>query len=127
MPKQGLRVSEAPVPAGPYSHATIANGFLFSAGLGPQIPGTGCVPAGIADQTRQVLRNLQSILSSAGLTLDDVVKTTVHLQDLEGDFPDFNAAYGEFFAEPFPVRTTVGSSLANILVEIDVIAALNPA
>jgi 2-iminobutanoate/2-iminopropanoate deaminase len=77
----------------------------------------------VADQTRQVLRNVQAVLNERGLTLDDCVKTTVHLADL-ADFAEFNEAYEEFFTQPYPVRTTVGSQLANILVEIDVVAAL---
>ena len=75
------------------------------------------------DQTRQVLRNIQAVLAERGLTLDDCVKTTVHLADL-AEFAEFNEAYREFFSEPYPVRTTVGSQLAQILVEIDVVAAV---
>ena len=65
---------------------------------------------------------MQAVLDVQGLTMNDVVKTTVHLQDL-ADFAEFNEAYAEFFSAPYPVRTTVGSQLANILVEIDVVAA----
>jgi len=65
------------------------------------------------------------VLAERGLTLDHCLKTTVHLADL-ADFAEFNAAYAEFFTEPYPVRTTVGSQLANILVEIDVVAAFPP-
>lgn len=119
-----MRSSQAPEPAGPYSHGIVANGFLFTAGFGPQDAANGnAVASGVGDQTRQVLRNVASVLAEAGLTLDDCVKTTVHLADL-ADFAEFNEAYAEFFSEPYPVRTTVGSQLANILVEIDVVAAL---
>ena len=69
------------------------------------------------------LAELEAVLAERGLTLDDCVKTTVHLADL-ADFAEFNSAYQEFFTAPYPVRTTVGSQLANILVEIDVVAAL---
>lgn len=79
------------------------------------------MPESVGDQTRQVLRNVGAVLAEQGLTLDDSVKTTVHLADL-ADFAEFNEAYKEFFSEPYPVRTTVGSQLANILVEIDVVA-----
>src|SRR5690606_35265094 len=75
----------------------------------------------VAEQTRQVLRNIQAVLAEHGATMDHVLKTTGHLADLP-DFEEFNAAYQEFFSAPFPVRTTVGSQLANILAEIDVIA-----
>ena len=123
MTKSAIRTSSAPQPAGPYSQGIVANGFFYTAGFGPQDPATGTVAEGVADQTRQVLRNIGAVLAERGLTLDDCVKTTVHLADL-ADFTEFNAAYQEFFAEPYPVRTTVGSQLAGILVEIDVVAAL---
>jgi 2-iminobutanoate/2-iminopropanoate deaminase len=125
MPKKVLTTQNAPSPVGAYSQGIIANGFLYTAGFGPQDPVTGAVPAGVADQTRQVLRNIRSVLETHGAAMDDVVKSTVHLQHLDRDFADFNKAYREFFSEPFPVRTTVGSNLAGILVEIDVVVALN--
>ncbi len=123
MAKSAIRIANAPQPAGPYSQGIVANGFLHTAGFGPQDPATGAVADSVADQTRQVLRNIQAVLAERGLTLDDCVKTTVHLADL-ADFAEFNGAYQEFFTQPYPVRTTVGSQLANILVEIDVVAAL---
>jgi reactive intermediate/imine deaminase len=123
MTKSAIHTSSAPQPAGAYSQGIVANGFFYTAGFGPQDPATGTVPDGVAEQTRQVLRNIGVVLAERGLTLDDCVKTTVHLADL-ADFAEFNAAYQEFFGAPYPVRTTVGSQLANILVEIDVVAAL---
>lgn len=123
MPKTGYHAEGAPDPAGPYSHGVVANGFLYTAGFGPQDPANDhAIADGAGDQTRQVLRNIQTVLAVHGLTMDDVVKSTVHLQDL-ADFAEFNEAYQEFFTPPYPVRTTVGSQLANILVEIDVVAA----
>jgi 2-iminobutanoate/2-iminopropanoate deaminase len=124
--KTRVHTARAPQPAGPYSQGIVANGFFYTAGFGPQDPTDGNnVADNVADQTRQVLRNIQAVLAERGLTLDDCLKTTVHLADL-ADFAEFNAAYQEFFTEPYPVRTTVGSQLANILVEIDVVAALRP-
>jgi reactive intermediate/imine deaminase len=123
MTKTAFHTTNAPQPAGPYSQGIEANGFFYTAGFGPQDPTTGAVPDTVAEQTRQVLRNVQAILAERGLTMDDCVKTTVHLADLS-DFAEFNEAYKQFFSEPYPVRTTVGSQLANILVEIDVVAAL---
>ena len=123
MSKTAVTLSNAPKPAGPYSHGVVANGFLYTAGFGPQDPATGeVVPGGAAEQTRQVLRNIGAVLAEYDLTFDDVVKVTAHLEDL-ADFAEYNVAYAEFFTEPYPVRTTVGSQLANILVEIDVVAA----
>lgn len=123
MSKTAFHTTNAPQPAGPYSQGILANGFFYTAGFGPQDPATGAVPESVGDQTRQVLRNVGAVLAEQGLTLDDSVKTTVHLADL-ADFAEFNEAYKEFFSEPYPVRTTVGSQLANILVEIDVVAAV---
>lgn len=126
MSKSAVTLSNAPTPAGPYSHGIVANGFLFTAGFGPQDPATGAVvEGGVREQTRQVLRNVGAVLTEYGLSFDDVVKVTAHLEDL-ADFGEYNVAYAEFFSAPFPVRTTVGSRLADILVEIDVVAAVPP-
>ncbi len=124
MSKKAIVIPNAPAPAGPYNQGIIANGFLYTAGFGPQNPSTGEVPEGVAAQTRQVLRNVEAVLTEAGATFADVVKVTTHLQHLKRDFAAYNEAYLEFFPEPFPVRTTVGSDLYDILVEIDVVAAL---
>lgn len=116
---------KAPPPGGSYSHGVVANGFLFTCGMGPNDPSTGKIVAGgIAEQTRQTLKNLQAILAERGATLDQVVKVTSHLQDVHRDFAAYDSVYREFFKAPFPVRTTVGSQLANILVEIDLVVAL---
>jgi 2-iminobutanoate/2-iminopropanoate deaminase len=125
MPRNAVNISDAPTPAGPYSHAVIAGGLVFTAGFGPQDPATGQVVAGgVYEQTQQVLRNIAAVLAESGVTLDDVVKVTAHLEHLDEDFAEYNRAYAEFFTAPYPVRTTVGSRLANILVEIDVVAQL---
>lgn len=124
MSKVAIVTENAPSPVGPYSQGIVANGFLYTAGFGPQEPATGVMSDNVADQTRQVLRNIKAVLDAHGASMDDVVKSTVHLQNLDRDFPGFNSAYREFFTAPFPVRTTVGSTLANILVEIDVVVAL---
>jgi 2-iminobutanoate/2-iminopropanoate deaminase len=116
----------APNPGGSYSHGVVANGFLYTCGMGPIDPETGkIVSGGVAEQTRQTLRNLQAILSEVGCDFSDVVKTTAHLQEINRDFKEYDNVYREFFSAPnFPVRTTVGSVLINILVEIDLIVAL---
>ncbi len=102
MSKSAVHTPQAPKPAGPYSQGIEANGFLFTAGFGPQDPGSeNAVADTVADQTRQVLRNVQAVLAERQLTLDDCVKTTVHLADL-ADFDEFNAAYQEFFTAALP-------------------------
>lgn len=123
MTKTASHTENAPQPAGPYSQAVRSGNMVYTAGFGPQDPQTGETAPTVAEQTRQTLRNISAVLEGCGLTMDDCVRTTVHLADL-ADFEEFNSAYGEFFSEPYPVRTTVGSQLSGILVEINVEAAV---
>lgn len=115
----------APAPGGSYSHGVIANGFLYTCGMGPVDPATGkIVEGGVGPQTRQTLINLKAILDEVGADFSQVVKTTAHLQNCVADFAEYDKVYREFFSAPFPVRTTVGSDLIGILVEIDFVVAL---
>jgi reactive intermediate/imine deaminase len=118
---QPISTSDAPKPGGSYSQAMVVGDFVWTAGFGPHDPATGELPEGIAAQTRQALRNVEAALNAAGSGLDRVVKATVHLSTLD-DFPAFDEAYRAVLPGPLPVRTTVGSQLAGILVEIDVVA-----
>jgi 2-iminobutanoate/2-iminopropanoate deaminase len=124
MTKTPIRTADAPNPAGPYSQGIVAGGFLFTAGFGPQDPATGAIAPDVAGQTTQVLRNIDAVLREAGASWADVIKVTAHLQHLDRDFAAYNEAYAAIVPEPYPVRTTVGSDLAQILVEIDVVAKL---
>lgn len=117
-----LTSEDLPHPAGPYSHVVDCGAFVVTAGFGPQDPVTGVVPEGIEAQTEQVIANVARALGLVGLTLADTVKATVHLAYLDRDYAGFNSVYRRRFAEPYPVRTTVGSTLDGILVEIDVMA-----
>jgi len=119
-----IATTAAPSPGGTYSQGVVAaNGFVFTAGCGPQDPGTGAIVGdSISEQTRQVLRNVSAILAEAGSTLRDVVKVTAHLTDPARDFAGYDAVCRELFEKPYPARTTVGSYLVGILVEIDVVA-----
>ena len=116
----------APAPGGSYSHGVVANGFLYTCGMGPMDPVTGkIIPGGVGEQTHQTMKNLQAILAEVGCDFSDVVKTTAHLQDVGRDFKEYDEVYKSFFNAPnFPVRTTVGSDLVSILVEIDLVVAL---
>lgn len=123
MSRDAIHTTLAPSPTGAYSQAVVAGSFIFTAGVGPLDPASGqVVGETVEEQTHRVLASIREILAEAGATLADVVKTTVHLHDLNRDFSGFNLAYREFFADPYPVRTTVGSTLNGILVEIDVVA-----
>lgn len=120
-----IRTDAAPAPGGSYSQGRAVGGLLFTAGMGPHDPGTGqVVGTGIEEQTARVMESLTAVLAAAGASWSDVVKVTVHLQDLDRDFPGYDATYRRYVQDPFPVRTTVGSTLAGILVEIDVVAAV---
>lgn len=124
-PKVEIRTAAAPAPGGGYSQAIRRGNIVYTAGLGPQDPQTRrVVGETIEEQTRQTLRNLEAVLTAAGATLADVVKVTVHLQELQRDFPGYDRVYREVMPEPRPARTTVGSQLAGILVEIDMLAVL---
>ncbi|WP_129665689.1 RidA family protein [Phytoactinopolyspora endophytica] len=116
---------DLPKPAGPYSHVARAGGTVWTAGFGPHDPATGEVPEGIEGQTEATIDNVERALAAVGLGLGDVVKVTAHLQHLHEHFAPFNEVYARRFTGTRPVRTTVGSDLFNILVEIDVVA-VNP-
>jgi 2-iminobutanoate/2-iminopropanoate deaminase len=118
-----VMADKGPAPAGPYSHAVVANGFVFISGQGPVNPETGAAPDAFADQVRQTFENVQTILEAAGSSLDDVVKVNAYVTDLTR-FAAFNEVYKEFFQDDPPARTTVGAALLGILVEVDCIAAL---
>ena len=123
---KSISTSNAPAAIGPYSQAVDSGaGLVFLSGQLPIDPATGAFPeGGIQAQTRQSLRNVQAILAAAGLSMANVVKTTVFLADM-GDFAAMNEVYAEFFAEPFPARSAVAvkSVPKGALVEIECIAA----
>ncbi len=124
--KKTVMADKGPKPAGPYSHAVVANGFVFISGQGPVDPETGTMPDAFADQVRQTLRNVQTILEAAGTSLDNVVKVNAYVTDLTR-FQEFNEVYSEFFQQDPPARTTVGASLLGFLVEVDCVASLEEA
>ena len=122
---KAISTSKAPGAIGPYSQAIKVGNFVFTSGQLPLNLATGTFPeGGIKEQTRQSLNNIKAILEEAGLTMKNVVKTTVFLADM-GDFADMNGVYAEFFSEPFPARSAVAVKTLpkNALVEIEVIAA----
>ena len=110
-------------PGGHYSHAIVANGFVFVSGQGSRHPQTNELPADFAGEVRQALRNVEAILKAAGTDLAHVVRVNAYLTDL-GQFKAYNDVYKEFFADQPPARTTVGCLLNGINVEIDCIAVL---
>jgi 2-iminobutanoate/2-iminopropanoate deaminase len=123
--KRALAARDAPKPVGPYSPAVRAGDLLFVSGQVPFDPASGAlVPGDIAAQTRRVLDNIGALLAAAGLTHDDIVRTTVFLADMN-DFAAVNAVYSTFFTEPYPARSTIQAARLprDARIEIDAIAA----
>jgi 2-iminobutanoate/2-iminopropanoate deaminase len=128
MAKEAVRTDEAPAPfqGAPYSQAIKANGFVFVSGQLPLSPGaTEVTGGGIAEQTVQVFSNLRAILEAAGSSLEQIVKTTVFLQNLD-DFAGMNEVYARHVGDVPPARSTVQVAKlpSGALVEIEAIASL---
>ncbi|KGN99134.1 endoribonuclease L-PSP [Porphyromonas gingivicanis] len=121
--KKVINTSNAPAAIGPYSQAIEFDGMLITSGQLGLDPATGnFVEGGVAEQTEQVFRNLKAILSEAGYTMDNIIKTTCFLADM-GDFAAMNAVYEKHFTGTFPARSAVAVKTLpkNGLVEIEVI------
>ena len=125
--KKVISTSKAPSAIGPYSQAIRLGNLVYTSGQIPIDPATGVFAAGgIKEQTRQSLLNVKAVLEEAGLTMGDVLKTTVFMADMN-DFADMNAVYAEFFSEPYPARSAVAVKTLpkGALVEIEVVAGGN--
>lgn len=122
--KKIIATSKAPAAIGPYSQAVDLGNIVYCSGQIPIIPATGEIPEGIKAQTLQAITNVKAILAEAGLTIENVVKTTVFLADMSL-FGEMNEVYGQEFAEPFPARSAVAVKELpkQVLVEVEVIAA----
>jgi 2-iminobutanoate/2-iminopropanoate deaminase len=119
-----VHTTSAPAAIGPYSQAVISNNFIFCSGQIALSPNTKeLVENDITFQTHQVIKNLQAVLEEAGSSLEQVVKTTCYLTNME-HFQAFNAVYAEYFGESKPARATVGVAALpkGALVEIEVVA-----
>ena len=121
--KKVIATTAAPGAIGPYSQAIDTGSFVYASGQIPINPATGEIPAGIKEQTAQSLTNVKAILAEAGLTTDNVVKTTVFLADM-GDFAAMNEVYASVFSAPYPARSAVAVKdlPKGVMVEIEVIA-----
>ena len=124
MNMKSIHTNQAPAAIGPYSQAIEANGMIFASGQIPIDPATGqFVEGGIQEQTRQALTNARNILQAAGTDMENVIKTTVYLSDIN-NFAAMNEVYAQFFTEPFPARSAVSVKdlPKGALVEIEVLA-----
>jgi 2-iminobutanoate/2-iminopropanoate deaminase len=123
MPRVEVSTPEAPSAIGPYSQAIAIDGFLFCSGQAGVDPATGKLVEGVENQTERALTNLSAVLSAAGMSFADVLKTTVFLADM-ADFAAMNAVYARFTASPAPARSTIQAAALPMgaRVEIEAIA-----
>lgn len=121
--KEIISTTSAPAALGPYSQGIDAGSIVITSGQVPIDPATGAIPETIADQTRQSLNNVKGVLAAAGLTMDNVIKTTVFLKDMN-DFAAMNEVYATFFPGNPPARSAVEVARLpkDVLVEIEAIA-----
>lgn len=124
MTRQVIQTADAPAALGPYSQAIVFGDLVFCSGQIPLRPDGVQEQGEISEQTRQVLTNLKAVLEAAGSSLEQVLKTTVFLADMN-DFAAMNAVYGEFFSTEPPARSTIQVARLprDARVEIEAIAA----
>ena len=126
MTRTAVSTTAAPAALGPYSQAIVAQGLVFCSGMPGIDPATGAAPEGIEAQTDQALRNLGAVLTAAGSSLAQLVRTTIFYADVE-DFPTLNAVYERFMPDPPPARSAPANVRLprGLLVSIDAIAVVD--
>jgi 2-iminobutanoate/2-iminopropanoate deaminase len=125
--KKAIQIPNAPAPVGPYSQAILAGGMLFVSGQIPLNPSTGQLEMNnIEEATHRVMKNIEALLSEAGLSFENVVKTSIFLQDLS-DFQAVNGIYASYFQGVPPARETVEVARLplDVNIEISCIALVN--
>ncbi len=123
--KEIIKTDKAPQPVGPYSQAVKVGNFLFLSGQIPYTPEGKLAGDTIQEQTRQVLENLKAVLEAAGANMNNVVKVTVYLKDMN-DFGEMNKIYAEYFKENPPARAAVEVARLpkDVKIEIELIACI---
>ena len=121
--KKVISTTNAPAAIGPYSQAIEANGFVFASGQIPVNPETGEIPEGIEAQAEQVMKNVKNLLEAAGTSVDQVVKTSVFIKNMD-DFATINGIYAKYFAKDCPARPCVEVARLpkDVLLEMEAIA-----
>lgn len=121
--KTVISTDKAPAAIGPYSQAIEVNGMVYTSGVIPVVPSTGEIPEGAAAQAELAIGNLAELLKAAGTSVENVVKTTVFIKNMD-DFGKINEIYAKFFTEPYPSRSCVEVARLpkDVLIEIEAIA-----
>lgn len=121
--KKVISTQKAPAAIGPYSQAIEVNGMVYTSGIIPVVPETGEIPEGSVEQAKQALTNLSHLLEAAGTNMDNVIKTTVFIKEMN-DFGKINEVYQTFFHSDFPARSCVEVARLpkDVLLEIEAIA-----
>ncbi len=120
-----IKTANAPAAIGPYSQAIVSGNMLYTSGQIPINPATGEIPEGVEAQARQALTNVKNLIEAAGASIDNVVKTSVFIKDMN-DFAKINEIYAEFFTEPYPARSCVEVARLpkDVLLEVETIVEL---
>lgn len=120
-----ISTNNAPAAIGPYSQAIVTGNILFCSGQIPINPETGNIPEGVEAQAEQALTNVKNLIEAAGSSIDNVVKTTVFIKDMN-DFAKINEIYAKYFTEPFPARSCVEVARLpkDVLLEVEAIVEL---
>lgn len=121
--KKVISTPKAPAAIGPYSQAIEVNGMVYTSGIIPVVPETGEIPEGSVEQAKHALTNLSHLLEAAGTNMDNVIKTTVFIKEMN-DFGKINEVYQTFFHSDFPARSCVEVARLpkDVLLEIEAIA-----
>lgn len=121
--KKIISTDKAPAAIGPYSQAIEVNGMIYTSGVIPVNPATGEIPEGIEAQADQAIGNLAALLKEAGTKVENVIKTTVFIKEMD-DFAKVNAVYAEYFTQDCPARSCVEVARLpkDVLIEIEAIA-----
>lgn len=122
---KAIKTNTAPAAIGPYSQAIVLGDMLYTSGQIPVNPETGAIPDGVKEQANQAFTNLKNLIAASGGDIQNTVKTTVFIKNIE-DFATINEIYATYFTEPFPARSCVEVARLpkDVLLEVEAIVAL---